>query len=80
MKDGEPHFVAADVCRILDLGNPSQALTRLDDDEKCKIPESRVVVDPHLNIGSDSREVNVVNEPGMYKLVMRSKLESADVV
>lgn len=32
--DGEPWFVAADVCKALEIGNPSQAVSRLDDDEK----------------------------------------------
>lgn len=32
--DNEPWFVAADVCNALDLRNPSQAISRLDDDEK----------------------------------------------
>ena len=34
MKDGEPWFVAKDVCDILDLDDPSMAVSRLDDDEK----------------------------------------------
>lgn len=34
IKDGEPWFVAADVCRALDVGNSSQAISRLDEDEK----------------------------------------------
>ena len=33
-KDEEAWFVAVDVCNALEIGNPSQALTRLDDDEK----------------------------------------------
>lgn len=32
--DGEPLFVAADACRILEIINVSQAVGRLDDDEK----------------------------------------------
>lgn len=32
--NGEPWFVANDVCRALDLGNSHQALKRLDEDEK----------------------------------------------
>lgn len=32
--DNEPWFVAADVCNALDLRNSSQAISRLDDDEK----------------------------------------------
>ena len=31
---GDPWFVAADVCRALDLGNPTRALDRLDNDER----------------------------------------------
>ena len=32
--DDEPWFVAVDVCHALDIGNPSQAISRLDEDEK----------------------------------------------
>ena len=31
---GEAWFVAADVCKALELGNPSMTVERLDDDEK----------------------------------------------
>lgn len=34
MQDGEPWFVAADVCRALEIANHRDALQRLDDDEK----------------------------------------------
>ena len=33
-RDGRPWFVLAKICRILEIGNPSQAAGRLDDDEK----------------------------------------------
>lgn len=32
--DGQPWFVAGDVCKALDIKNSSDALSRLDDDEK----------------------------------------------
>ena len=32
MRDGEPWFVAKDVCVCLELGNVSQTCSRLDDD------------------------------------------------
>lgn len=32
--EGNPWFVAKDVCDVLDHGNHRQVLTRLDDDEK----------------------------------------------
>ena len=33
VKDGEPWFVAKDVCEILDIGDPSKAVDRPDEDE-----------------------------------------------
>lgn len=32
--DGDPWFVASDVCRALEIGNPRMAVGRLDEDEK----------------------------------------------
>ena len=32
--ENEPWFVAVDVCRALEIGNSSQAISRLDADEK----------------------------------------------
>ena len=75
MKDGEPHFVAADVCRILALGNPSRALSRLDDDEK------QMVFIPSMGITSKDthggQEMLVVNEPGLYRLIFASRKPEA---
>lgn len=63
-KDGEPWFVAADVCRALELGNSRQALARLDDDEKGVIS---------TDTPGGKQEMNVVNEPGLYSLVLGSR-------
>ena len=35
--NGDPWFVAVDVCRCLDLGNASKAIASLDEDEKTRI-------------------------------------------
>ena len=64
-RGGEPWFVAADVCRALDIGNVSQALTRLDEDEVTLI----------LNEGG--RELNIVSEPGLYTLILGSRKPEA---
>ena len=64
-REGEPWFVAADVCRALEISNPSVALDRLDDDERSK-----------FNLGRQG-ETNVVNEPGLYELVMGSRKAEA---
>lgn len=34
IQNGEPWFVAKDICEILGLGNPSQACANVDEDEK----------------------------------------------
>jgi prophage antirepressor-like protein len=34
LKDGEAWFVAKDVCEILDINDPSMAVSRLEDDER----------------------------------------------
>lgn len=65
MKDGEPLFVAADVCKALDIGNPTQAMTRLDEDESTLISNE------------GGREVNAVTESGLYALVLGSRKPEA---
>jgi len=69
-RDGEPWFVAADVCRALEIGNPTQALTRLDDDEK-----SNTLISNEGNRGNPN--VAIINEPGLYSLVLGSRKPEA---
>lgn len=64
----EPYFVAKDVCDILEIKNSRQALTRLDDDEKS---------DVILNDGSQNRNMSVVNEYGLYSLILASRKKEA---
>ncbi len=70
---GEPWFVAKDACDILGMSNPSMAVTALDKDEVAQI-------DPKDYLGSENRSnqaVNIVSEPGLYKLIMRSRKPEA---
>ena len=53
--DGEPWFVAADVCRALDIGDTHVALRRLDEDEKDRF----LTPTP-----GGAQEAYIVNEPG----------------
>jgi prophage antirepressor-like protein len=66
MQDGEPWFVAKDVCDILEI-DPTQT-RRLDDDEKglCSIQTP-----------GGSQDFQVVNEPGLYSLVLGSRKPEA---
>lgn len=67
-ENGEPWFIAREVCDILEIGNPSQALTRLDDDEKNTII---------LNEGIGNPVRAIVNEYGLYGLVLSSRKPEA---
>ena len=71
MIDGEPWFAAADVCNALDIRNPSQAISRLDEDEK--------IITLISNEGNQRGNPNVavVNEPGLYTLILGSRKPEA---
>jgi prophage antirepressor-like protein len=68
VQDGEPWFVAKDVCDILGIDNPSQAVGRLDDDEKG-------ITNTYTTAGT--REMLAVNESGVYSLVFTSRKPEA---
>ena len=44
VRDGEPWFVAKDICDILEIVNLSDALSTLDNDEKSSIKDRKSVV------------------------------------
>ena len=58
-------FIAVDVCKALDIKNVTQALSRLDGDERSM-----------LNIGRQG-DTNAVNEYGLYSLVLSSRKPTA---
>ncbi|MCB8840038.1 BRO family protein [Aurantimonas sp. VKM B-3413] len=60
---GAPWFVAADVCRVLEIANKTTAIRPLSSDEKG--------VEPIYTPGGTQR-TSVISESGLYKLVMRS--------
>lgn len=64
--ENEPYFVAIDVCNILGLTNPTVAISRLDEDEVTK-----------FNLGGLSGETNIVNEYGLYNLILASRKKEA---
>lgn len=68
-QNGEPWFVAKDVCDCLDISNSRQALSRLDNDEKNSVI---------LNDGTPGNpEKSIVNEYGLYNLVLSSRKPEA---
>ena len=64
--DGEPWFVAKDVCDILGIKNPTDALNKgLEDFERAR-----------FNLGRQG-EANIISESGFYTLVIRSRKQVA---
>jgi len=64
-QNGEPWFVAADICRVLEISNPSVAIDRLDEDERAK-----------FNLGRQGMGY-AVNKPGLYTLILGSRKPEA---
>jgi anti-repressor protein len=61
-------FVAADVCAVLELGNPRSSLALLDDDEK----------DVHgVDTPGGMQQMVIVSEPGLFSLILRSRKPEA---
>ncbi len=64
-QNGDPWWVANDVCAVLGIRNVTQAVAQLDEDERSM-----------FNIGRQG-EVNIINEPGLYALILRSRKSEA---
>lgn len=65
---GNPWFVAVDICRILEIENSRQAVSRLDEDEKDVITSDTL---------GGNQELAIISESGMWSLVLTShKLEA----
>lgn len=66
--DGEPAFIANDLCAVLELTNPRQALAGLDADEKGVTTADTL---------GGAQQISYVTEAGMYSLVLRSRKPEA---
>jgi prophage antirepressor-like protein len=62
-KDGEPWFVAADVCKALEIKNTTRANAPLDQDEKGLYLMKTL---------GGAQNLSVVNEFGLHRLILRS--------
>lgn len=68
MRNGEPYFIAVDICNLLGLSNPTKAIYGIDNDEHTTLPIVR---------SGQQRIVNVVNESGLYALIFQSRKPAA---
>lgn len=77
---GEPWFVASDITSILELTNTTMAVQSLDDDEYRVIGRGEMA---SLTLSSTegqkggAQSMTLVNESGLYSLVMRSRKPEA---
>lgn len=68
MVNGEPLFVAKDVCDVLGISNSRDAMNRLDEDEKAMSV---------LPTQFGKKSMNMVNESGLYNLIFQSRKPEA---
>lgn len=66
--DGLPWWVLADVCRVLEIASSWNVSARLDDDEKMTI----CLTEGHSGKRGGARKNTVVNESGLYSVILRS--------
>lgn len=64
--DSEPRWVAADVCRAIEITNTAQAINRLDEDE-------RTICTVYTDAGD--KQMLVITESGLYSLILTSRAE-----
>ena len=69
VKDGEPYFVGKDVADILGYADTDQAI-RKHVDEEDKLTR-------RFNGSGQNREMTIINESGLYSLILSSKLQGA---
>ena len=74
---GMSWFVAKDVCDVLEIKNPSDAVKRLDDDEKYVINPHKFTLVSNEGEKRMGPELNIINESGLYTLVLNSRKPQA---
>lgn len=67
-ENGNPWWVAKDVCTVLEISKYRDAITKLDEDERCPVK-----VDTLRGL----QEMTAISEPGLYTLILRSNKPEA---
>lgn len=71
IREGAPWWVAADVCRVLEIANPRDAVSSLDEDEKMTVANS------DGQAGRGAQSYNLISESGLYALIFKSRKPQA---
>lgn len=72
VREGQPWFVAADVCRVLEIANSRDAIAALDEDEKITVANADG--NPRAGI---PHQMNLISESGLYALIFKSRKPEA---
>lgn len=73
MRGDEPWFVATDVCEALTIANSRDAVAKLDEDERADVG----ITDTSSNGITQGRNVTIINESGLYSLILTSRKPEA---
>lgn len=68
-QNGEPWWIAKDVCECLEIANHRDALSRLDEDDVGSTDVTDALGRP--------QETSIINEPGLYNLILGSRKPEA---
>lgn len=68
-KEGEPWWIAKDVCSILGLSDTTRALIEIDAEDKSDTTITRV--------GNNISKLRIINESGLYCLIFKSRKPEA---
>lgn len=69
VKDGDPWFVGTDVAKALGYESPRSAVSKKVDEEDRGVSE--------METPSGTQQMTIINESGLYSLILSSKLETA---
>ena len=72
--DDAPWFVATDICKMLDIRNVTQAVSRLSEYQTRHVLRSGLCLN---EVSFPNRGANIVSEAGLYALVLRSDKKEA---
>lgn len=77
MRDGEPWFLAGQVCRVLGIKNASDAIQAID--ERFRIAEVKGIVSSYILLESSGgkQRTLIIPEPYLYELIFASRKQKA---
>lgn len=75
--DGEPWFVAKDVCMMLGIQNSRDTLAKVLDDDEAGVA---TIYTRSSNGVEQNREVGIINESGLYHLIFISRKPEAKAI